>query len=320
MPRLYTLLFCALAGFIAPAYAQSYPNKPIRFVVPFPPGGATDVMARALATQLNGSLGQPVIVDNRAGAAGAIGSEAVAKAAPDGYTLLLGTISTHGTNPAVNPKLPYDPVKDFTGVSLLADAPLVLLVNPQAPVNNLQEFLRWAKSSPKPLAYGSNGPGSYNNLAVELFKALTGVDLLHVPYKGAGPAIQDLMAGQIAFGAHDIAGVAPHMRSGKLKALAVASKQRVPGAEAPTAAEAGVPNFEVTAWYALVAPAGTPRETIAQLNAAMNESLREPELRKLFSSQGVELAGGTPAELDAFIHAEIAKWGTIIRAAGFSAN
>jgi tripartite-type tricarboxylate transporter receptor subunit TctC len=320
MPRLYTLLFCALAGFIAPAYAQSYPNKPIRFVVPFPPGGATDVMARALATQLNGSLGQPVIVDNRAGAAGAIGSEAVAKAAPDGYTLLLGTISTHGTNPAVNPKLPYDAVKDFTGVSLLADAPLVLLVNPQAPVNNLQEFLSWAKSSPKPLAYGSNGPGSYNNLAVELFKALTGVDLLHVPYKGAGPAIQDLMAGQIAFGAHDIAGVAPHMRSGKLKALAIASKQRVPGVDVPTAAEAGVPNFEVTAWYALFGPHGMPAPVLTRLHGAVEKAIASPEMQQVLTNMSAIPVGGSPAQLDAFVRSEVARWSEVARKANITVD
>ena len=320
MPRLYTLLFCALAGFIAPAYAQSYPNKPIRFVVPFPPGGATDVMARALATQLNGSLGQPVIVDNRAGAAGAIGSEAVAKAAPDGYTLLLGTISTHGTNPAVNPKLPYDPVKDFTGVSLLADAPLVLLVNPQAPVNNLQEFLSWAKSSPKPLAYGSNGPGSYNNLAVELFKALTGVDLLHVPYKGAGPAIQDLMAGQIAFGAHDIAGVAPHMRSGKLKALAIASKQRVPGVDVPTAAEAGVPNFEVTAWYALFGPHGMPAPVLTRLHGAVEKAIASPEMQQVLTNMSAIPVAGSPAQLDAFVRSEVARWTEVARKANITVD
>ena len=320
MPRLYTLLFCALAGFIAPAHAQSYPNKPIRFVVPFPPGGATDVMARALATQLNGSLGQPVIVDNRAGAAGAIGSEAVAKAAPDGYTLLLGTISTHGTNPAVNPKLPYDAVKDFTGVSLLADAPLVLLVNPQAPVNNLQEFLRWAKSSPKPLAYGSNGPGSYNNLAVELFKGLTGVDLLHVPYKGAGPAIQDLMAGQIAFGAHDVAGVAPHMRSGKLKALAIASKQRVPGVDVPTAAEAGVPNFEVTAWYALFGPHGMPAPVLTRLHGAVEKAIASPEMQQMLTNMSAIPVGGSPAQLDAFVRSEVARWSEVARKANITVD
>ena len=318
MNRLHTLLLCLL--FSAVAHAQSYPSKPIRFVVPFPPGGATDVIARTLAIGLHSSLGQPVVVENRVGAAGAIGSESVAKAAPDGYTILLGTISTHGTNPAVNPKLPYDAIKDFSGVSLLAEAPLVLLVNPQAPVANLPEFLRWAKSSPKPLAYGSNGPGSYNNLAIELLKGVTGVDLLHVPYKGAGPAIQDLVAGQIAFGAHDIAGVAPYMRSGKLKALAIASKQRVPGFDVPTTAEAGVPNFEVTAWYALFGPRGMPAPVLTRLHGAVEKGLATPEMQQVLSNISAFPVGGTPAQLDAFVRSEVARWTEVARKANITVD
>jgi tripartite-type tricarboxylate transporter receptor subunit TctC len=323
MMRLPTLL-CALillAAFAHPltGQAQPYPNRPIRFVVPFPPGGATDVMARALAARLHESLGQPVVVENRAGAAGAIGSESVAKAPPDGYTILLGTISTHGTNPAVNPKLPYDAVKDFTPISLLAHAPLVLLVNPQVPVQSLQEFLRLARSG-KPPAYGSNGGGSYNHLAVELLKGLTGVDLLHVPYKGAGPAIQDLMAGQIVFGAHDIAGVAPHIRSGKLKALAVASKQRVPGVDVPTAAEAGVPNFEVTAWYALFGPQGMPAPEVSRLHGAVAKGIGSSEMRQVLNNISAIPVGGSPAQLDAFVRSEIARWSDVARKANIKAD
>jgi tripartite-type tricarboxylate transporter receptor subunit TctC len=243
----------------------------------------------------------------------------VAKAPPDGYTILLGTISTHGTNPAVNPKLPYDAVKDFTPISLLAHAPLVLLVNPQVPVQSLQEFLRLAKSG-KPPAYGSNGGGSYNHLAVELLKGLTGVDLLHVPYKGAGPAIQDLMAGQIVFGAHDIAGVAPHIRSGKLKALAVASKQRVPGLDVPTAAEAGVPNFEVTAWYALFGPPGMPAPAVSRVHGAVAKGIGSSEMLQVLNNISAIPVGGSPAQLDAFVRSEIARWSDVARKANIKAD
>ena len=318
MNKLLSLLV-VLAGLSAAAGlnaqpASSYPSKPIRLVVPFPPGGATDVIARTLGTRLNESLRQPVVVENRAGAAGAIGSEAVAKSAPDGYTILLGTISTHGTNPAVTPTLPYDPVRDFTAITLLAHAPLVLVANPQLPVQTLQDFIRFAKSG-KPPAYGSNGNGSYNQLAVELLKGLTGMDLLHVPYKGAGPAIQDVMAGQIAFGAHDIAGVAQYIRSGKLKALAVASRQRLPGFDIPTAAEAGVPNFEVTAWYALFGPAGMPGPVVSRLHGAVVKAIASPEMQQVLGNISAIPVGDSPEQLDAFVRSEVARWREVARKA-----
>ena len=316
MPAMTKLLstLLLLAAFVSalPAQAQQYPNRPVRFVVPFPPGGATDVMARTLGARLHESLGQPVVVENRVGAAGAIGSEAVAKAAPDGYTILLGTISTHGTSPAVNPNLPYDVSRDFTAISLLAHAPLVLLVHPEVPAQNLQEFLRLAKSG-QPLAYGSNGNGSYNHLAVELLKGLANVDLLHVPYKGAGPAIQDLMAGQIKFGAHDIAGVAPHIRSGKLKALAVASKQRIPGLDVPTAAEAGIPNFEVTAWYALFGPPGMPAPVLSRLHDAVAKGVTSSEMTQVLGKINAIPVGDSPAQLDAFVRSEVARWSSVAK-------
>ena len=318
MPAMTKLLstLLLLAGFVSalPAQAQPYPNRPIRFVVPFPPGGATDIMARTLGARLHESLGQPVVVENRVGAAGAIGSDSVAKAAPDGYTILLGTISTHGTNPAVNPKLPYDATKDFTAISLLAHAPLVLLVHPDVPAQNLQDFIRQAKSG-QALAYGSNGNGSYNHLAVELLKGLANVDLLHVPYKGAGPAIQDLMAGQIKFGAHDIAGVAPHIRSGKLKALAVASKQRIPGLDVPTAAEAGIPNFEVTAWYALFGPPGMPAAILSRLHDAVAKGITSSEMTQVLGQINAIPVGDSPAQLDAFVRSEVARWSSVAKKA-----
>ena len=307
------LLFAVLANPVG-ANAQEYPNRPIRFVVPFPPGGATDVMARTLASRLHEFLGQPVVVENRAGAAGAIGSEAVAKAPADGYTILLGTISTHGTGPAVNPKLPYDVNKDFTAISLLAHAPLVLLVHPDVPAQSLQDFLRLARSG-QPPAYGSNGNGSYNHLAVELLKGLAKVDLLHVPYKGAGPAIQDLMAGQIKFGAHDIAGVAPHIRSGKLKALAVAAKQRVPGLDVPTAAESGIADFEVTAWYALFGPPSVPAPVLSRLHGAVAKGVASPEMQQVLNNMNAIPVGDSPAQLDAFVRSEVARWSSVAKKA-----
>ena len=307
------LLIAGLAAALV-AQAQPYPSRPIRFVVPFPPGGATDVMARTLAARLQESLGQPVVVENRAGAAGAIGSEAVAKAPGDGYTLLLGTISTHGTGPAVNPNLPYNVGKDFTAISLLAHAPLVLLVHPEVPAQSLQDFLRLARSG-QPPAYGSNGNGSYNHLAVELLKGLVNVDLLHVPYKGAGPAIQDLIAGQIKFGAHDIAGVAPHIRSGKLKALAVASKQRIPGLDIPTAAESGIANFEVTAWYALFGPPAIPPAVLSRLHGAVAKGVASPEMHQVLNNINAIPVGDTPAQLDAFVRSEVVRWSDVAKKA-----
>ena len=293
--------------------AQAYPNRPLRFVVPFPTGGATDVMARALGQQLHDSLGQPVIVENRVGAAGAIGSEFVSKSAPDGHTILLGTITTHGTSPAVNPKLPYNPSKDFTAITLLAHAPLVLLVNPEVPARNLQDFLKIAKGGPA-MAYGSNGNGSYNHLAMELLKGLARIDLLHVPYKGAGPAINDLIAGQIKSGAHDIAGVAPHIRSGKLRALAVASKQRIAGVDVPTFAEAGIADFEVTAWYALFGPPGIPADVLGRLHGAIVKGVGSPEMQKVLGNIGAIPVAGSPAELDAFVRAEVERWSRVAKA------
>ena len=296
------------------AAAQTYPNRPIRFIVPFPTGGATDVMARTLGQQLHEILGQPVIVENRVGASGAIGSEFVARSAPDGHTVLLGTISTHGTSPAVNPKLPYDASKDFTAISLLAHAPLVLLVHPDVPARNLQEFLKIARGGGSPIAYGSNGNGAYNHLSMEMLKGLTKIELLHVPYKGAGPAINDLIAGQIKAGAHDIAGVAPHIRSGKLRGLAVASKQRIQGMDIPTFAESGIADFEVTAWYALFGPPGIPADVLSRLHGAVVKGVGSPEMKKVLGNIGAIPVAGSPAELDAFVRAEVARWSRVAKA------
>ena len=308
------LLFAALLAIAAcGAAAQGYPNRPLRFIVPFPTGGATDVMARTLGQQLHESMGQPVIVENRVGASGAIGSEFVAKSAPDGHTVLLGTISTHGTSPAVNPKLPYHPSRDFTAVSLLAHAPLVLLVHPEVPARSLQDFLKIARGGPA-MPYGSNGNGAYNHLAMELLKGVTKIELLHVPYKGAGPAINDLIAGQIKAGAHDIAGVASHIRSGRLRGLAVAAKQRIAGMDIPTFAESGIADFEVTAWYALFAPPAMPADILGRLHGAVAKGVASPEMQKVLGNIGAIPVGGSPAELDAFVRAEVERWSRVAKA------
>lgn len=315
MTRSLFAAIVALAGLAAAAdiAAQNYPSRPIRFIVPFPTGGATDVMARTLGQQLHASMGQPVVVENRVGASGAIGSEFVSKSAPDGHTVLLGTITTHGTSPAVNPKLPYSPSRDFTAISLLAHAPLVLLVHPDVPARSLQDFLGISKAG-RAIPYGSNGNGAYNHLAMELLKGLTKIDILHVPYKGAGPAINDLIAGQIGAGAHDIAGVSAHIRSGKLRALAVAAKQRIAGMDIPTFAESGIANFEVTAWYALFGPPAIPADILGRLHGAVAKSVASPEMQKMLANIGAIPVGGSPAELDAFVRAEVERWSRVAKA------
>ncbi len=319
MTRSLFAAIVALAGLAAAAdiAAQNYPSRPIRFIVPFPTGGATDVMARSLGQQLHASMGQPVVVENRVGASGAIGSEFVSKSAPDGYTVLLGTITTHGTSPAVNPKLPYSPSRDFTAISLLAHAPLVLLVNPDVPARSLQDFLRISKAG-RAIPYGSNGSGAYNHLAMELLKGLTKIDILHVPYKGAGPAINDLIAGQIMVGAHDIAGVSVHIRSGRLRALAVAAKQRIAGMDIPTFAESGIADFEVTAWYALFGPPAIPADILGRLHDAVAKGVASPEMQKVLANIGAIPVGGSPAELDAFVRAEVERWSRVAKAGNIS--
>jgi len=321
--NLLALVFAILAFALcaSPAsHAQGsapYPSKPLKIIVPFPPGGATALLARSLGAKMGDTLGQPVIVENRGGAAGAIGVDYVAKQAPDGYTILLGTISTHGTSPAVNAKLPYDPVRDFTPLSLIAVNPLVLLVHPDLPAHNLQEFVRLAKSRPG-IAFGSNGNGSYNHLAVELLKGLAGIDLLHVPYKGAGPVFADLVAGQIKFAAADLAGAAQFMRAGKLRPLAVASLKRIPGVDVPTVAESGFPNFEVTAWYAMFGPAAIPSPIVDRLHAAIVSGIASPDIQKQFSSAGAIPLGETPAQLGAFVKAEVTRWRIVAKNANIS--
>ncbi len=299
---LFTAAGVALSG---SSFAQgAYPSKPVRLIAPFSPGGTLDLVARGIANSLSEQLGQTFVVENRAGAAGAIGSEYVARAAPDGYTLLLGATTTHGVNPALNPNLPYDPVKDFVPVSLLATIPHVLVVNPSVPANNLAEFIAYAKAKPG-LAFGSAGNGSPHHLAGELLKSSASIDATHVPYKGAGPALNDVMAGQLAFMSIEITAAAPQIKSGKIRPIAIASSKRAPGADVPTFVEAGLPGFEVTAWYAIFAPAGTPKAIVDLLAAECAKALSKGELRERIISVGGVPVGSTSAELDAHVKAEL---------------
>jgi len=302
-----------------PASAQDYPNRPVRLIVPVAPGGALDLIARAVGQKLTESLGQPVVVENRSGAATVIGTDFAAKSPGDGYTLVL-TATTHGMISALNPKLPYDPVKDFTPITLIATIPHVLVVNPSLPVGTLEEFVRLAKSRPGAMAYGSVGNGTPYHLAVELFKQMAGIDLVHVPYKGTGPATADLVAGQIQFMSVDMTVATPHIKAGRLKPLAVATARRMPGLEVPTVAEAGYPGFEVSSWYALSGPAGVPPAIVSRLHADTVKGLADPVLLERFAGLGATIVGSTPAEYDAHLRSEIARWTRVVRAAKITAD
>ena len=294
---------------------QGFPSKPIRLVAPFAPGGALDLIARGVGAKLSESLGQPVVVENRAGASGAIGSEAVARSAPDGYTLLLGATTTHGINPAFNPKsLPYDAVKDFTPVSLVGTIPHALVVNPNLPVNSVQDLVKLGRQ--RSLNYGSAGNGSPHHLAAELFKSLTGIQAVHVPYKGSGPALADLMAGNLDFVSVEYTAAEPHVKNGKLKALALATGERVPGIDLPTVAEAGYPGFEVRSWYAIFGPAGMPRDVTAKLSGEIHKAVTQTDLRDRLKGLGTTPIGSTPEELAAFQRNDIALWTKVVKTAG----
>jgi tripartite-type tricarboxylate transporter receptor subunit TctC len=312
MHRLFAVAFLLIAQGAA---AQSFPSKPIRLIAPFAPGGALDLIARGVGAKLSESTGQPVIVENRAGASGAIGSDAVAKSAPDGYTILLGATTTHGINPAFNPKsLPYDAVKDFTPISLVATIPHALIVGPKLPASSVQDLIKLGKS--RSLNYGSAGNGSPHHLAAALFQSLTGIDAVHVPYKGSGPALADLMGGNIDFISVEYTAAEPHVKSGKLKALATATAQRVPGIDLPTVAEAGVRGFEVTSWYAIFGPAGMPQDVTQKLSSEIHKAVTQTDLRERLKGLGTTPIGSTPAELTAFQRADIERWTKVVKTAG----
>jgi tripartite-type tricarboxylate transporter receptor subunit TctC len=313
-----TLLAVAAAGASAqPAAGLAYPSRPLHLIVPFPPGGSTDILARVLGQKLSEVLEQPVVVDNRPGAGGSIGAEAAAKAAPDGYTLLMGQLGPLAVSPAIYKKLPYDPVKSFAPVCLMAIVPSVLVVNTSLPFSSAAELIAYAKKNPGRLTYGSAGNGSTSHLTTEYFKLATGTDILHVPYKGVGPMLTDLVSGQVAMGINGAPAVMPHVTSGRLRALAVTSLTRVPSLpDIPTLDEAGVKGFEANGWYGIVAPAGTPSAIVLRLNSGIRRAVGTPELRARLDAEGAIPAGGTPEEFGALIASEIVRWGTVLKKAG----
>ena len=311
-----------LAALIATAaHAQTYPSRPIRLVVPFPPGGSTDILARALAQKLSEGLAQAVVIDNRPGAGGSIGSEAAAKAAPDGHTLMMGHLGTLAVNPAIYKNLPYDPVKSFAPVSMMAIVPSVLVVNPQVPAASAAELIAYARANPGKLAYGSAGAGSTSHLTTEYFKLATGTDILHVPYKGIGPMLTDLISGQLSMGINGAPAVMSHVNSGRLRALAVTGIARLPSLpQIPTLDESGVKGFDASGWYGIVVPAGTPREIVMKLNAEIRRIMQTPDLRARLDNEGAIPAAGSPEEFSAFIVSEIARWGAVLKRAGIQAQ
>ena len=305
----------AIAALLAcTGQAQVYPAKPIRLVVPYPAGGGTDFFARTVGAQLSSQLGQQIVVENRPGAATIIGAESVAKSPPDGYTLLLGDTATFAVNASLYKKLPYDPVKDLAPVTMTGRFALLIVVNPsKLSAASVQQLVEHAKKAPADLAYASPGPGSPHHLAMEMFKQRAGVHFTHVPYKGAGPAIQDLLGGQIPLMFLDLAAGAPQIRAGKLKALAVASDKRIAALpDLPTVAESGFGGFEAWAWQALAVPIGTPREVVARLNAEYRKAVNSPDIRQKLIDAGIDPLQSSPEDASAYIRSETLKWAKVI--------
>jgi len=318
-------LACLLALAIAvpaalPVFAQNYPSRPVRIVVPYPPGGGTDIVARTLAQKLAEILGQPVLVDNRAGANGIIGTDAVAKARPDGYTVLIA-IASHAINPTLYAKLPYDTAADLAPVSLLAEYPFVITVHPSVPAKTIREFIAFAKAHPNQLSYASSGNGSGPHLGMELFKSMAGIDMVHVPYKGAGAAMTDLISGQVQVFLNNFLAGMPMIKAGKLRALAVTGPQRssaMPGL--PTVAESGVPGYSVTGWYGMLIPAATPAQVANALHDGVVKAVKSKDVSERLSGEAAEPAGTTPQQFAEFLKTEIGKWAAVIAKAGVRAE
>jgi tripartite-type tricarboxylate transporter receptor subunit TctC len=313
------VLAAAALGALAPqlAQAQSYPTKPVRLVVPYAPGGATDIIARAAAIELTKTLGQSVIVENRAGAGGNVGAELVAKSAPDGYTMVMSASSLHGITPFLYTKLNYDPNKDLVPVIVFASFANVLVLNPGVKANSVQELVALARSQPGKMTCASSGSGSTIHMSCEMFKQMLGLDIVHVPYKGSGPAVSDLMGGQVNLMFDNIPSAISHVRSGKLRALATTGAKRASALpELPTMIEAGVPGYVADAWFGLVMPAGTPKAIIERMNAEGQKAAKAPEFVKRMTELGYEIVGGTPEQMAAMIQDEFKRWGPIVKASG----
>lgn len=303
---------------LSTAHAQAFPTKPISLIIPFPPGGPTDAMARTLAAEIKGNLGQPVIVENRAGAGGNIGADFVARAPADGHTLLFGTSGPLAINSSLYRKISYDPTTSFAPVIQVGHLPNILVVNPAVPAKDVRELIAYAKANPGKLSYASSGNGASSHLAGVLFNGIAGTDLQHVPYKGTGPALNDLLGGQVSMSFTDVLTALPYVKAGKLRALGIATAQRSQALpDLPTLAEQGVTGYDVSVFFGIVAPAGTPPETIAKLNKAFADALATPKVKQLFASQGLEpAADGSPQQLGRFIASETAKWKDVVKKSG----
>lgn len=321
--RLLKTLFLGglLAVVLAPAaVAQSYPSKPIRFVAPIPAGGSTDALARDIAKRLSDAWGQPVVVDNLPGAAGSIGAAVVAKAAPDGYTILLVNVG-HAINASVYPTLPFDSVKDFSPIILMASLSMGLVVHPSVPAQSLKEFIALAKSKPGGLNFSSSGNGGASHLAGEIFKSMTGTQLVHVPYKGSAPAVADLLAGHVQAMFSDMPLAIPHIKAGKVRPLAIAAPRRSPILpDMPTFQEAGLPGYDIGVWVGILAPAGVPKDIVAKLNAEIARILKLPDMRDRVQGMGFDLVASTPEQFAAVLQADVAKFAKVVKEAGVKAD
>ena len=302
----------------SPAPAQPWPAKPMRIVVPFPPGGGTDIGTRILAQKLQEAWGQAVVVENKPGAAGIVGTELTAKSAPDGYTFMMGNIGTHAINVSLYRQLSYDPVKDFAPVSMVADLPLLLLVHPSVPAKSVRELIALAKSQPGKLNFSSSGAGGSMHVAAELFKSMAGVDMVHIPYKGGAPAVADLISGQVPLSFATVLETIQFVKAGKVRALAVTNDRRsIALPDLPTISEAGLPGYQSISWLALFAPAGTPRDIVNKMSAETVRILKLPDVRERLLAQGAEPIGSTPEQLAAILAQDIAKYAKVIRESGY---
>jgi len=314
-------LFVALLCFSATLAAQPYPSKPIKIVVPFPAGGIADVYARIIGARMSEAWSQPVVIENRSGAGGNIGAEAVARSPADGYTLVMGSVGTHAVNVSLFSKLPYDPVADFAPIALVAETDALLVVHPSVPARTVPELIALARAKPGALSYASAGPGTASHLAGELFKSMAKVDMLHIPYKGNSPAITDLLAGQTALLFATMPTVLPQAKAGKLRALATCGAARAAATpELPTVAEAALPGFDVTNWIGLFAPAGTPSDIVRRLNAEVLRTMQSPDMQGRLAGEGARFAPTTPQQFGAYVKAEIAKWAPVVKASGARAD
>jgi tripartite-type tricarboxylate transporter receptor subunit TctC len=312
------LLLAVIAlAFSAAAQAQAWPSKPIRYIVIFAPGGTTDILARMIAPKLSDALGQPVVVENRAGAGGNLGAEMIAKAPPDGYTIGSGTVSSHAINATLYSKLPYDPAKDFSPITMLATLPNMLVVHPSLGVNNVAELVALLKANPNKYSFGSAGNGTSQHMSGEMFKTITGTSMQHIPYTGSGPMIPDLLAGTISMSFENLTTAYPPVKQGRLKALAVTTQKRsFVAPDVPTMQEAGLAGYDITSWQALFAPAGVPKEIIARLHAETAKALKSPDVAKRLEELGLDAGGMTPDELGALIRSDIPRLGKVVRDSG----